>query len=323
LKSSSNNPFTNILGPGITEANLISAISKSGYPLQTTIAEKLRSNLYSVQEEWDYVDRDSQQHRAIDILAQKWLFDPKSFDLSSKIRPALNLIIECKRSDLPYIFFISPKPHTSSHLMIAGLSKDKIKLSTDDDRSIYTTDLINLLDLDVHPFVVSEPEFCRSFTKCVRGNKGLEFSGNEPFNSLVLPIIKALNQFYETNIPPKTAVYFDCHLAIGIGILDAPMIGVNVKENSMDLISLPWVRVMRHETTEGNHWIERQNQVAIDIVHKDFFKEYQEKHLFPFAKEFSNLVIKHRETIASNKGFARDMRKYSFHGVEKRLRIKK
>lgn len=323
MKSSPNNPSTNTLGPGIKETDLIDEISKSGYPLQTIIAEKLRSNFHWVQEEWDYVDRDSQQHRAIDVLAEKWLFDTKNLNDKTRIRPVLALIIECKRSDLPYIFFISPKPHASPPPLVVGLPKNEIKLTTDDDRSSYTTDLMNLLDLNRHPFVTNEPEFCMSFTKCVRGNRGLEFSGNEPFNSLVLPIVKAVNQFHETKIPPKTAFYFDCHLTIGIGVLDAPMVGVNVKENSTDLVLLPWVRIVRHETTEGNHFLEREKLFAIDIVHKDFFKEYQEKHLFPFAEEFSKLTIKHHEAIASGKGFASGMGKYGFRGIEKRLRTKK
>jgi hypothetical protein len=36
--------------------------------------------------------------------------------------------------------------------------------------------------------------------------------------------------------------------------------------------------------------------------YKDFFREYLSKHLFPFANEFSNLVCKQQQILASGEG---------------------
>jgi len=110
MEQSANNPTANILGSGVTEADLAEAIRHSGYPLQTVIANYLR-NRFMVQEEWGYVDRDTRELRTIDILAQDRLYD-----LSAEqpyARPILNLIIECKQSDLPFVFFF-PQLHIGS-----------------------------------------------------------------------------------------------------------------------------------------------------------------------------------------------------------------
>lgn len=80
MKTIDNNPPSNVLGPGITEDSLKSAISNSGYPLQTIVADYIRTELnavlewpYSIQQEWAYIDKDTGEHRAIDIFAVAYL----------------------------------------------------------------------------------------------------------------------------------------------------------------------------------------------------------------------------------------------------------
>jgi hypothetical protein len=68
---------------------------------------------------------------------------------------------------------------------------------------------------------------------------------------------------------------------------------------------LPWVRVIRHETDEILDWHRtRRGLFAIDIVHKDFFKDYLCKHVLTFAEVLSGLVTKHEKELASGKAFA-------------------
>lgn len=317
MKATPNNTPTNKLGSGLTEADVLAAISKSGYPLQTIVANFLRPQ-FQVQEEWSYIDRDTQERRTIDLLAGKWLFD---FSRGQpRVRPTLDLLIECKQSTLPYVFFLSSdKPWVYHFPLLAGLFKHELAITTDDDASTWALPILHVLGLDSHPFI-KEPEYCMSFTKCVRKGSDLELSGSEPFQGLILPILKAMYHFQIVESPPKTALYFDCHLITGVGILDAPMIGVRISEQSNDLTLLPWVRVVRHETDELLDISHRTKLFAIDIVHKDFLKDYLDKHLLPFANKFSELAIKHQQVIASGEAFASGMGKNSWHDIEKRLK---
>jgi len=331
LHATSNNPSTNRLGAGISENDVSEAVSRSGYPLQTVIADVLRE-LVSVsegqpfvQEEWGYIDTDSKELRTIDILAERLLFD-LGWLLSSRkqprIRPMLNLMIECKQSTLPYIFFLSRgRPLIRHFPLLAGLRHQTLETQSDDDPSTWNFDIMDALGLRLHPFLSTEPEYCATFSKCVRGGSTVELSGSEPFHALVLPILKSMQHFQVIEAPPKTAQYFDCHIAIGIGVLDAPMVGIHVSGQHHELNLLPWVRVIRYETDEVPDWHEtRRGLYAIDIVHKDFFKEYLLKHVLPFAETVSGLALKHEEELVSGKAFATDLGKNSRTEIEERLR---
>ncbi len=69
---------------------------------------------------------------------------------------------------------------------------------------------------------------CTTFSKCVRAGNEMKLSGSAPFNRLIRPLLKSMQHFHIIETPPSTARYFDCHVAIGVGVLDAPMVGVTL-----------------------------------------------------------------------------------------------
>jgi hypothetical protein len=84
----------------------------------------------TVQEEWVYLDRDSKELRALDIHARVDLYDVTR--TQPRIRPQLDLLVECKQSELPFVFFLSPEK--LSHLefpAVAGLFHQAIEISTE------------------------------------------------------------------------------------------------------------------------------------------------------------------------------------------------
>ena len=318
MKAARINPPTNQLGSGVTEKDLQDAVSKSGFPVQTIVANFLRPKFH-VQEEWGYIDKDSKEPRTLDILAEHSLHDPTNL----RVRPILNLLIECKQSALPYVFFLSEgKPWIPRFPLTAGLREESVTIATDDDPSSWSVPILTSFGLDSHPFI-KEVEYCMSFAKCVRKGNDLELVGSEPFHALILPILKAMHHFRVTEAPKKSHVYFDCHLVCGIGVINAPMVGVHVGEQSHDLMLLPWVRVVRHEADVVEDLHTGKSLFAIDIVHKDFFRVYVAEQVLPFAEAFSRLAIKHQEVLASGKAFATGIGKDSFSNIEQRLRPKK
>ena len=102
MKKTDDNPVTNRLGSGVTEEKLDVAIVKSGYPLQTKVALQLKKEFH-VQEEWSFIDNKTKDIRTIDLLAEKELYNRKEHP---RVRPTLDLIIECKQSELPFVFFL-------------------------------------------------------------------------------------------------------------------------------------------------------------------------------------------------------------------------
>lgn len=320
MKEYSNNPSTNILGSGISKSDVDHAINKSGYPLQTIVANLLRKE-FQIEEEWSFIDSKTKEIRAIDIMAEKPLYD--YMVEHPTVRPTLNLIIECKQSELPYVFFFSAENrHTNYYPVISGLFKKDITLSTNDDNSTWSFSLRSAFGLDDHQFLHQVPS-SMTFSKCVRKGKDIVLSGADGYHNLVLPIITSMHHFDDAVKPPKTALYFDAHLTFGIGVVDSPMIGVTVKDSGHEQEMIPWVRVFRHESYEHENWWERKKLFAIDIVHKDFVNEFVSKNLLPFAREFAQKILKHQEIVVSGKGFAKGLGQNSQEKIEERLEKRK
>ena len=122
-----NNPDGNCLSKGVSVDAVQAAIDKSGCPLQTVLGNLLRDD-FAVQDEWSFLDRDTKELRAIDLHAGKELFDRTRLNESPRVRPSINLLVECKQSELPYVFFLSPKPYwTPEFPLISGLSPNPPK----------------------------------------------------------------------------------------------------------------------------------------------------------------------------------------------------
>lgn len=305
-----NNPSTNRLGNGVEADDVLEAVSASGYPLQTVVASKLSWDFPLMQEEWSYRDSDTRDLRALDILARRSLY--VSAMERPKVDPYLALLVECKRAELPYVFFLSnSRVDAPGFPLVTGVPEPDVRVvstgATHGGVSLPVT-----LSLDADGFVRNS-EYCTTFAKCARKGKKLELSGSEAYNALVLPLSKALHHFDLTWTPEPGVDYAShpCHLALGVGVLDAPMVGVRASESSSEAVLLPWVRVVRHESagvTDRGQADQRQANrskvLAIDVVHKDFFDAYLSEHVEPFAIRFLNLVVKHQEALASGEGTA-------------------
>jgi len=317
MKIVPDNPAANALGSGVSDEIVEQAIHASGYPLQLAVAKELSGD-FSLQEEWSFVDPDSGSARTIDLLASMLLFEWK--EPQPRIRPELNFVIECKQSDLPYVFFLSGShPWLPDFPVISGLKTRDIVLTSDDDSSSWTFRPLHVLELNHHPFLTNSVPFCMTFSKCVRKGKELVLSGSEPYQSLVFPIIKAVSHFDQVQSPPSTAYYFDCHMVIGLAILDAPMVGVRLTETGNETEILPWVRIVRHQPLDGENKAKRSQVLGIDVVHKDYLRTYVDQHVAPFAKEFSALALKHAHELADARGFVPSMGENSWTEIEPRL----
>ena len=237
----------------------------------------------------------------MDIHASEFLYDLMDRKPKPRVRPILDLFIECKQSELPYVFFLfSIERWVPDFPMFSGLVADSraLVLMEENGRGI-NVPVIEALGLKEHPFLAGSTEYASTFSKCERTGSSLKLSGSESYNQIVLPLLKAAAYFHEIEKPPESARYFDCHLMLCVGVLNAPMIGVRVTENSHELTMLPWVRVVRQQSEQSPSPRRWKRVTAIDVVHKDFFQTYMKTHLLPFADDFSQKVFENEEIVAS------------------------
>jgi hypothetical protein len=318
VRVSSNNPPTNKLENGITESDILNAVSQSGFPLQSFVANELES--FQIQEEWLYIDRDTNEQRALDIMAQRPLeLNEQWFKV--RVRPHLCLLIECKKSNSPWVFFLSKKIWLSKFPRVAGLKSEEIQFKTNGDLSTHSFPLMESLGLSSHTFVTSDVPTCTSFSKCVRKLKEAELTGDESYKSLVFPLGKAFNYFLGEVNPTHSPSYFDARLTLGIGVVDAPMVGIDFSESQPEPIMMPWVRIPKYDEADelARLWGGHYNTFAFDVVHKDFFTDYLQKHVLPFSNQFGEIVCKHGPELASGKAFVEDLNK-NRNNLESKMR---
>lgn len=83
------------------------AVLTSGYPLQIKVAAALARHSFHLIEEWAYTDADEEIRRALDVYATLVVGPNSGSSEDGEIELVLSLLIECKQSTHPLVFFES------------------------------------------------------------------------------------------------------------------------------------------------------------------------------------------------------------------------
>lgn len=312
-------PFAE-LHEGVTAKDLREVISKSGYPFQATVADIIRSSPlknvrnFKMQEEWAFIDRESGQARSIDILVDlAFPYDYKQPD--SRLRTRLNLLVECKQSNLPYVFFLrksAPVPH-NEFPDIYGLEGQDIRVFTNagkeegakDGSFSWWVNLRDALEFAEVPFFGAPTLYAISFAKAIRRGSKLELTGEDAYRSLTLPLLKASDHLKLLSKPAEGHPLLFPRIVISLAVVRAPMICAFEDEGESELIALPWVRVSHLEPTEGGE-NGRELSGAVryfDVVHESFLARYLEV-LSRDADEVAQRMHRHSKEVASRLAFS-------------------
>ncbi|WP_139063577.1 hypothetical protein [Streptomyces zinciresistens] len=328
-------PFAE-LKEGVTAKDLREAISKSGYPFQAVVADLIAASPIGVehrariQEEWTYVDRESGQVRSIDILADLG-FQHGYEEPESDLRVRLSLLVECKQSDFPYVFFLrqTPPSESSEFPDIAGLDVQKLRvfiepaseggeddaggdattvdpseeLDEEEEPSSFWINLRDALSLQEIPFFGAPAPFAISLAKVFRKNSRLEITGEETYRSLTLPLLKAADHLRFLSTPEPDHPLLFPRIIVNVAVVRAPMVSALLHEGQQGLLSLPWVRISHLEPTKSPDVTNLTGAVRyFDVVHESFFPQYLEV-LARDAEEMARRMHLHSMEISSGAGF--------------------
>src|SRR5262249_39607807 len=158
-------------------------------------------------------------------------------------------------------------------------------------------------DLIKHAFVVGAPFFAATISKGARKGGGIELSGSDSYNSIILPLQKALEHLDKSFRPNKEYKYFDCLVSLPVCVVDGPMIVVDVRPQSTKMRLAPWIRVLRRvEDHEARPVGALPPTIAIDFVHRAFLRRYL-RAAEAYADVFASRALRHAEAIAAGRGF--------------------
>lgn len=306
------------LNNGMTPEDLKEAIGKSGYPFQATTAAALQGLLgrhfrdVKIQEEWEYIDRETQQARSVDILAKVHLTDFNFHGVQSwetlPIFSHLSLVIECKQSENPYIFFLreSPPEGSPSFPEMVGPIKKMIRIY---DR-VETGEVLSkssamssraALGFYEFNYILPSLPYAISFAKIMRNKSKIELSGEETYRALTYPLLKAVDHL-------RSIADLDQQLSqlffIPIAIVRAPMFGsIFMKNGEQRLISLPWVRVSRLEPSQNSSGMQGFSDEVryFDVVHESHLEKYIE-HLVSAFSQISQRIVEHSGELRAGVG---------------------
>ncbi|MFF9864090.1 hypothetical protein ACF1G0_01470 [Streptomyces sp. NPDC013953] len=273
------------LKAGVTGSDLLEAVRRSGYPLQAAVADKLQQALSEndiwgeVQEEWAYIDRESGQARALDVFADIPLSRSAK---GGEAHCRLNILIECKQSELPYVFFLrkeAPQNSVAFPEIIGTAGPDMQIFAPVNDGKMPPnfSYLLSVHDaLACHEFQVFDnpPFHAISLTKAARrGGSKLELTGEDAYRSITLPLLKSADHL--TSIAPRgdrDPIRFLASLAV----VDAPMIGTLQHDGKNVFLAVPWVRMSYLEPfNERQSWNRTASKVRyFDVVHSSRLSRY-------------------------------------------------
>jgi hypothetical protein len=295
------------------------AISRSGYPFQATTAASLRRRLaeyfndVSIQEEWEYVDSETQQARSVDILADVGALNFDQRVYKSPTMPIfcrLNLVIECKQSENPYIFFLRDAPPEGAPFFpeMLGPVKDTVKVFerseegeiSDRAAILGVRDLLGFYEFD---FVLPPLPYAVSLAKALRSKSKVEITGEETYRALTYPLLKAVDHLKAT-VQSGPQSRLQERFIVPLAVVRAPMIGsIFSQEGEQRLISLPWVRVSRLEPVRDVEDGKRSGTLVryYDVVHESYLDTYIGA-LAEAVTKISRRIMEHSDELRSGAG---------------------
>jgi hypothetical protein len=312
------------LKAGITESDVLEAISKSGYLFQAEIADQIRQQFSGIvgarfQEEWAYIDADSQGIRTLDVYAEipLWEVDDEGNRHLRRVQPYLDILVECKQSELPYVLFLrtGTVSDVANFPEFGGMKSDDIRVfpeewGTKPDHMRGESYMLSVHDAfacyNLEAFV-GPPFNALSFAKVTRkkGEGGkLEISGEETYRGLTLPLLKAADYVKSQVEAEEDAAIVSPRFIVPVAVVRAPLMGAFLHSGKPILAGVPWARICRIEPAASG-------QVAVgkarffDIVHSDFWEEYLQI-LMNDSFELAGRMLDHEEEVFSGNALHRD-----------------
>lgn len=295
------------LPKGMKEEAFVAAVEASGYPLQIVVGAALAERGYLLEEEWAFADPETEERRTLDVVATL-TFPKDSLETPrGSIEPGQTLLIECKQSILPFVFFESvAPPKLTYHPAFLGLETELI--APPGSLSHRGEPVTSFLGLENDP-LIRTPRLAASLTRAeAKGSDKVLISGDHAFNSLLLPLTKAFSRYrreHRGRWPDRfsgTNSQYHTRITMPLAVVDAPMIFVARPAGEPEIEATNWVRlVVRHPVTW--HRLERGTMqggggfTVVDVIHRSFLESFLGDYWTPFGEQFFSRFSSRAEEV--------------------------
>lgn len=280
----------------------VDAVAGSGYPLQMYAAALLRDQGFRIQEEWAYTDADAGKRRAIDVFAFR-VGQERRTDKGSTAM-AFDLLIECKQSRHPFVFFQAVDVPSQAeyptalfgHLDIIVGPRTAYPVSPDDNWATRLP-LGQLLDIDGLPFIADTP-VASSMSVARPQNKRVAMSGDDAYRELVLPLTKAIAA-HRSSVRARMSKDEDrqlIRLPLVVALLDAPIFLVSAPDAAPQPVNR--LRLFVRPAVDPDANARRPATIEfVEVVAKRAFSDFLVFELNPFLLEYHRRVAAHHSIV--------------------------
>ena len=229
--------------------NIEEDIKRSGFPLEIEVSSILKKDGWTVRNQAYYIDEDEGKAREIDIVAYKAFFE-KFWDHD---RLHISLVIECKKSSKPWVFFT-----TSKEKRFFGIPFGVIKHWADPELrySIYFSQWVQ--KKSHYTYSHFKEQAIIAYEPFKKGK------GQEIFEA-TYQVIKALNFELEQNKKSPSLVpmrpIFILYPAI---VCDGHLFECRLQNGDMKIVPTDYLQYL----------VERKELFLIDVIKKEFLQQY-------------------------------------------------
>jgi len=271
------------LNIGPTEKQIREAIDKSGYLFEQKIGYRLKERGYLVTPNYNFEDIETGKSREIDVYA-----------ISGVVKEKLDidiwqlLLIECKKTSNPLVFFSQPKYEKlkkfEDYFEIVGVPES---FNAGKDRGVVSLEnYLKLSDLS-HRYKLSDTS--SQFCMILRSHKEWEAKHEHIYDGMIAPLIKCLyyeKKEYRNSLPRET---IQLRIIYPIVIVDSELYLMNSETNEMK--RKMWILFYRqYESTNV------KLTVKIDFVRYKYIDAYLNRIETSF-NHICDRVIKNRDIL--------------------------
>jgi len=291
------------LPSGMDAAEFTRAVAGSGYPLQMYAARVLKDLGFWVQEEWAYTDRDGGLRRAIDMFAGRAGEPCESPAGRSTV--SVELLIECKQSRHPFVFFEAINPPSQSDHPSPICNPGQFQLYPHSGSNgvggswFREVSLGTALDIPDLPFIASTA-IAASMSIARPHGKKIAMSGDEAYRELLLPLTKATGEHRALRMKQRSSRGEPqvIEVPFSIALLDAPMF--LVKAADLNPVPIERLRMFVRDPIDPDARFWSLPRVHfVEVVQKSEFARFLSEELSEFMRDYEERVTAHHQIVLS------------------------
>jgi hypothetical protein len=275
--------------PSPTSDDVISALERTGYLLEQRVASKVRSAGFTVVTGKAFKDPEEGKSREVDVFAFKEVWD----DSSRNVRVSIQLVIECKRSDGPYVVLgrnptvldTHRQPH--SHTMPVNQVR---WLEYVDERSARQYGMQAWKWLGLHELPGSPNRDTQKGLQLVRmnlKNKAWSAENSSVFESLTVPLMKAVEAFRPSRDNNPNPKYGHLCLCFPIVVTSGELFYVNGEAEDPTAERVDWVPLERDIKMDAMTGL-----FNLDVVTFGALERYLQERVLLFSEAVGEEVAK-------------------------------